>query len=377
LEHTVREQLPELVRIAHERVRLDEPAERFWTDVAKGTADYFSLLLHNTDGRTGCVIWLDKNGLYKPAGRGGQITTDVRTINGIHVDHQKGIVRRLKQYMNHRGVFIVNDIAAALSEGVWENVGLENVACVSSFAIAPINSPGEPGDTKRLLGMLMVTTDGTDVIQPIHAEFLKSMADRFATYVMLMAVPAVPSSASSDLVVHMKPQLDFSTLFTELQDGQTLYWLDTFCPDFDHWLPDVKKAVKKGARIRMLVLDPDSDIARHRAKELEASFGEENFLRELKRFNKAVLQCQEECTSYRAGSMVVRVFKDLPGAPSYVICDERDEPIYGYSALFLVNPSNKDRHFYWSSQHSELKSHFRYFQDKWQKNDGQRYLPLH
>jgi hypothetical protein len=375
MEDAVRELLVPLCRRARDRVNIDGEAKHFWSTVAGHVAQYFGVLLHNAESRTGCLIWLKNGDIFCVVGRGGQITTDARTLRPIEHDSNKGIIRQLVTQMKQRGVFVINSLAEALQAGAWEAVGIEELQCVKSVAVVPINAPGING---RLLGLLMITSDEANVFQPTQAEYLKAMADRFATYALLTEVDESPSSTlgfEPSKYVRMTPEMNFTTLFSGLQAGQTLYWLDTFCPSYRAWLPDLSLALARGARVRMLLLDTNSQSARDRASELAKSYGEQPFLDDLTAFNEAMRKCQREATTRHGGSLALVMYGDLLGDPTYIVCDDSDEPIYGYSGEYLGNPSASGRHYCWNAHHLEvLRERRDYVQSKMRKNDPQKSL---
>lgn len=375
LNDAVRNDLPTISRSAKGRVRSDASTRYFWSTLTAKVAECFSVQFHNRKGRTGCLIWLKTNGNFCVVGRGGQITTDVTTFGWIPDDANSGIIRRIKTRMRQTGVFIINSISDALKDGDWTPVGLENLSDVKSIVVVPINGPASGVKPKRLLGMLMITVDRRRVVHPIHVEHLKAMADQIATYALLTEVDEVPSPMAGlpnpEEYVRMIPKMDFFNLFDDLRTGQTLYWLDTFCPSFETWVPDLIRAVGRGAHIRMLALDPDCENARDRAAELASTYGTENFLSDLRRFINTIKGCKSQCI-HLEGSLVLLPYHDLLGAPTYIVCDESDEPLYGFSADYLCDPSVTSRHFCWTAHHrAELGSRLRYTLTKWDKNNPQ------
>lgn len=376
LEHTVRMLLPPLCRRARDRVRLDEAAKQFWTAVANDVAEFFAVLLSLAESRTGCLIWLrDNSGQFFVVGRGGKITTDVATLENISNDPTKGVIRQVMETMRQRGVFIINSLVDAMRERQWEAIGLENLECVKSVAVVPINAPAP---SRRLLGLLMITSDEAGVFQPHQAEHLKAMADKLATYEILTEVDESPSSTlgfEPSKFVRMTSDMDFAALFARLQPGQILYWLDTFCPGHESWLPEMQRALARGARVVMLLLDTNSKTAHKRARELATCYGEQKFLRDLEEFNNAMKECQRHAAKHGCGSLTLVIYDDLLGSPSYVVCDDHDEPMYGYSSEYLCGPSVIARHFSWTAHHpDELKARLEYILAKLRRNDHQGML---
>jgi hypothetical protein len=374
LNDAVRNDLPTIARGARGRVRSDAATQQFWSTLAAKVAECLSVQFHNREGRTGCLIWLKTNGNFCVVGRGGQITTDA-AFGWIPDDANSGIVRRIKTRMRQTGVFIINSVSDALEDGDWTPVGLENLGDVKSIVVVPVNGPPSGDKPKRLLGMLMITVDRKRVVHPIHVEHLKAMADQIATYALLTEGDEVRRPMAGlpnpEEYVRIAPKMDFFKLFDDLQAGQTLYWLDTFCPSFESWVPNLIRAVGRGAHIRMLALDPDCENARNRAAELASTYGTESFLSDLRRFINTIRDCKSQCI-YLEGSLTLLPYHDLLGAPTYIVCDESDKPLYGFSADYLCDPSVTGRHFCWTTHHRvELESRLRYAFTKWDKNNPQ------
>jgi hypothetical protein len=379
IEHLVREHLPQIARRARDRVERDREVLRFWELLAQEVSEYFSVVFHNRDGRTGCLIWLTDGEYLHLAGRGGEISSDCVTRHcSIATGADRGIVQRIIEKMKQTGVFVINDLDEALRQGDWNHIGLENLACVNCVAVAPINAPPSPHGTRRLLGLLMITTDRQGAIQPIHGECIKAMADRLAAYSLMTEVDESPSATLNfepSRYVRLAKNMDFGELFVSLRPGQTLYWLDTFCPTHREWLPEMLTAVARGAHIRMLLLDPSADSARKRAAELATCYGERQFMDDLGRFNEAIQRAAAECEKRYEGTLRWKMYNNLLGAPMYIVCDDAGVPIYGYSSEYLCNPSIISQHYCWNSHHvEELEARLSYVVGKWGNRETQRLL---
>lgn len=139
-------------------------------------------------------------------------------------------------------------------------------------------------------------------------------------------------------------------MFDSLQPGDTLWWLDTFCPGHKTWLPHVKHAIARGASINMLVLDPDSSFCSMRAKEIGDIFTDESFVAELRLFISDFEECRRilEKQHKLVGHFDIVRYNDLLGVPCYVVT-RNDRPIYGYSSMYLTQPTGVEfPHFCWT-----------------------------
>lgn len=142
------------------------------------------------------------------------------------------------------------------------------------------------------------------------------------------------ASALSKLGVYTAHQhFDFRMILREARKGETVSWLDTYCPRQNEFVDDLTRALRRGVHVRMLIIDPDCDNARHRAEELAGTVIEtgEDWAAGLGAFIAKMNAIAES----GAGSFEIRFYKDLPCVPMYLV-SRGGKPTRGYFSVFLV-----------------------------------------
>jgi hypothetical protein len=126
-------------------------------------------------------------------------------------------------------------------------------------------------------------------------------------------------------------EMDFASLFDSLEKGDELWWLDTYAPSHKQWLARLRKALERGALIRMLILDPDSPLGTMRATEIGKFFTPARFHEELVAFLDDMNNCSKDAPAH---AMEVRIYNDLLGCPIYLV-KRKGEAKLAYSSLYL------------------------------------------
>ncbi len=163
--------------------------------------------------------------------------------------------------------------------------------------------------------------------------------------------------------------LDFSELFSSLVPGDQLLWLDTYCPDYKRFLPNLKAAVSNGAVVKMLVVDPISDVAKYRAQEISyPNYEQEVFCRNIASFLDEVGRVFTDTGMHITGSLEIRKYSDLPSLPMYIRSRE-GKAIVGYTSFYLTQPTAFFAHLEWSGGSDSMLSWFeKYFLQKWKRH---------
>lgn len=169
----------------------------------------------------------------------------------------------------------------------------------------------------------------------------------------------------------MKEKLDYRELLDSLRAGDELLWLDTFAQSYLSFMGQLRPALEKGATIRMLVIDPDSENTRHRSAEIGDNMFDDpqafsilvsGFIDTVKR-----VACQAKNTK---GSIEVRTYRDLPCIPFYIVRREGIS-LRGYSSFFFHRPTDSYFHLRWRyAEGGFLSEASDYFERKWQANEG-------
>lgn len=161
-------------------------------------------------------------------------------------------------------------------------------------------------------------------------------------------------------------EMDYNALFDGLQREDELWWLDTFPPDYHVLSKHLENAVDRGARVTILATEPKSIVATLRASELHKSMDKKAFLGGLYMFIHDLQEIIKRSVG-KTGSLRLGIYKDLPCAPMYVVCRNR-EPKYGFVSWFLTQPTGIEfPHMKWTSADvSVLKYFYEYMKEKWE-----------
>ena len=172
-------------------------------------------------------------------------------------------------------------------------------------------------------------------------------------------------------------RVDFAGLFRRLEAGDELWWLDTYCPDLDS--PAVQDALRaaaeRGAAIRMLVIDPESDTAEARAHEIDTrGYQTEEFQKDA-RHNLNIIQ---EIKAALAPDVARARRLHLLWTPlrTHVLARADGRAIEGWTSYFLTIPTYEAAHLYWGQPSSAsrelpagkglgLQAFRTYFEKKW------------
>jgi hypothetical protein len=161
---------------------------------------------------------------------------------------------------------------------------------------------------------------------------------------------------------HENP-FDFSLIFRTARKGETVWWLDTYCPRKDEFFDDLKKAFARGVNVRMLIIEPDCDNAKYRAEELEGTEDTgESWQSGLSDFIHKVDLIAERFK----GNIEIRFYRDLPCIPMYLICKD-SRPRLGWFSIYLGRATAHFTHFELKSS-SLLSEMAKYYDAKWERN---------
>lgn len=156
---------------------------------------------------------------------------------------------------------------------------------------------------------------------------------------------------------------DFGLIFRAARKGETVWWLDTYCPRKDEFFDDLKAAFARGVNVRMLIIEPDCENAKHRAAELAGTMDTgEAWQTGLADFIHKVGLIAERFK----GNIEIRFYSDLPCVPMYLICKDV-KPRLGWFSIYLGLATAHFTHF-------ELKAGVllnemaKYYNAKWERN---------
>jgi hypothetical protein len=157
-------------------------------------------------------------------------------------------------------------------------------------------------------------------------------------------------------------RFDFSTIFHEARRGDTVSWLDTYCPRQNEFVDELSNALKRGVNVRMLIIDPACDNARFRDAELEGTIdtgggwtgGLQVFIAKMNAIARR-----------RQGNFEIRSYSDLPCVPMYLI-GKPPAARKGYFSIFLTRATAHCAHV--ELRKGEwLDDMAAYFEKKWDR----------
>jgi hypothetical protein len=157
-------------------------------------------------------------------------------------------------------------------------------------------------------------------------------------------------------------RLDFRELWKALEINDELCWLDTYCPLTNDFLVELKGALERHVRVKMLVIDPQCQNAAYRSVELERTTETGDSWRTgLADFTTRMQKLQRQYSP----NFDLRHYDDLPGLPMYLIV-RNNTPVRGYFSFFLSQGSAYLVHF--ELRGGDLLSEmYNYFISKWNR----------
>ena len=154
----------------------------------------------------------------------------------------------------------------------------------------------------------------------------------------------------------------FSQIFVEAQKGESVSWLDTYCPLQNEFLSEVEAALARKVSIRMLVIEPDCANAKNRSVELAET---PDTGRAFDASLRAFITKMEALAKKSGGKFQVRFYEDLPCVPMYLIT-KGDRTRKGYFSIFLSDATAHCTHMELSDG-EWLRNMAAYFDAKWER----------
>lgn len=174
---------------------------------------------------------------------------------------------------------------------------------------------------------------------------------------------------------HLHP-FDFAQIFREAEAGETIDWLDTYCPRQNQFLQDVEDCVRRGVHVRMLVIEAGCANANFRSEDLKPTpeSGPE-FAGGLAEFKRRMDRVAAEIKG-SAGTFDILTYSDLLGVPMYLIRNEKKVARKAYFSLYLSRATGYCSHLElsngeWLTYMSE------YFNAKWERQSILLARPTH
>jgi hypothetical protein len=162
-------------------------------------------------------------------------------------------------------------------------------------------------------------------------------------------------------------RLEFSELFEQLGPDDELLWLDTYAPGNAEFMGKLRPAIQRGAKIKMLIIDPRCTNAGLRADEIREP---DTFAQDVEVFVRRVssIRCSLKNCGLKEESCQILAYDDLPCMPMYIVT-HKGLPKRGFSGFFLSQPSAFFAHLEWTAINGGvLENMHEYFQQKWDRN---------
>jgi|ERR1035441_151492 hypothetical protein len=164
------------------------------------------------------------------------------------------------------------------------------------------------------------------------------------------------------------PKMDFEGAFENLEPGDEMLWLDTYCPSLRSSEDAIFDAVGRGARVQMLAIDPGAPNCAARAEEIqEAGFTESMFRNEATQGLAHIRgYASGRAKVIPRGTIEIRLYDGLPCIPMYVALRD-GRPQVGYSSFFLTRATFHEPHVVWGPEPPGgfLERFVEYFRHRW------------
>jgi hypothetical protein len=235
-----------------------------------------------------------------------------------------------------------------------------------AYIAALAAGPGVPRVVLQSVGGFLL---GTVLVSYVYQYFIaKEAEDRFIAKlddVLAHRVDAIFPAAARHGFTGFASEGVARHIFDDLGVGDELLWLDTYSPDIALFSGQLRTAVRSGAHVRMLVLDPTADTARMRAEEItEPGYSPERFSTETQAFIDDLEDAMADLRD-TPGKLEVRSYRSLPCVPMYLVLQD-GQITTGTTGFFLTSPSFNAVHICWTAVAAGMLGGFHaYFEHKW------------
>lgn len=165
-------------------------------------------------------------------------------------------------------------------------------------------------------------------------------------------------------LVRTHTRLDFSELFESLGADDELLWLDTAFPGNAEFGARIRPALERGARTRLLIMNPLRWNTCFWADEMSAQATSHDVDALIKQVS--LIRCVLRRYGLKEESCQILAYDELPSMPVCIVT-HNGFPVKGYSRCFLSRP--KDFFPEWASLKGAALEHMHEcFKQKWEKN---------
>lgn len=212
----------------------------------------------------------------------------------------------------------------------------------------------------------------------VHLIYLRCLQKQQTEFISeQMKNEILPNMVMHGLCGIKKFSLSFHVL-ENLKNGDTLYWLDTYCPNPDKLSKSLENAIIRGAKVMILSIKADCKNAVYRTEELsEESQRKGNVKPQIEIWQNCLRNISESLKQNKEtkGSLEVLLYEDLLGMPLYIQI-RNGQPIHGYSGFYVNNSASDFIYLEWkpSSSNGMIRDLANYFDGKWKRNLNNRIL---
>lgn len=160
---------------------------------------------------------------------------------------------------------------------------------------------------------------------------------------------------------------DFKKLFDEVEEELKI--LDTYIPSIELFLPNLAKALERGIKVKILVVNPDSQVTEFRSKELGLEYQIGRFKQGINEYIEMICLKADQLGVEAKKNIELRCFSDLPCLPMYIL-KNRHKSNKVFFSFFLGKESVNYLHFEVADKKNGLLRDFEeYFDAKWKRNE--------
>lgn len=159
--------------------------------------------------------------------------------------------------------------------------------------------------------------------------------------------------------------------------GDSIYCLDTYCPQSDDIIDSLIDAIERGVNIKILSISVEDNFANatHRANEFGDDPTRKGAINQMTSWHEALNNMNRDRleekfkTKPYMGSLEVSYYDDLLGMPMYIHIRDK-KPISAYTGFYLNESASKSLYLKWKpSTKNFIEKFVIYFDKKWIANE--------
>jgi hypothetical protein len=261
---------------------------------------------------------------------------------------------------------------------VASSIGALLVFCILLFLVGEVLNNNFPKGRmlfEAIKALALATIPAILIVLYDHKVTIRRVGDevtrQIQTAMTSMLEQFVIGSLKAGLIAFHE-HLDFAKLFDDLQPGDELLWLDTYCPRNAEFIEKISPALERGAKLRLLIINPKCETSKLRAQEITGEYDPSTFAQETEVFTRRIKAVFNKANDSLREACKIRIYDDLPCMPMYIIT-RNGIPTRGYTGFFLSKPSAFFVHLEWVPAEGGMLEHLHYyFEQKWKANEGKQ-----